>query len=169
MQQQSVLAVDLGPEPTLLSRREVDALYETLQAVTNALKSLRVEYIVTGGSLLGAIRQHSILFCDDDIDIAIIETDSEGGTSTYDHVALNLQQELGSGYIYSKRPWEGGDKVRPTRMPSVFLDLFTIRRFDSLAQLIDLVATKKNGQPQSVEYVQDIVSKVQECTVTQGV
>ena len=30
---------------------------------------------MTGGSLLGAVRQHSILFCDDDIDVTIIDRD----------------------------------------------------------------------------------------------
>ena len=65
----------MGPEPVLLCRKEVDALYETLQAVVNALIELNVDYIITGGSLLGAVRQHSILFCDDDIDMAIIDYD----------------------------------------------------------------------------------------------
>ena len=36
-----------------------------VSAVTNGLKQLEVPYILTGGSLLGAIRQHSILFCDE--------------------------------------------------------------------------------------------------------
>jgi hypothetical protein len=51
----------MGPEPTILSRKEVDALYATFEAVVAALEQLKVDYIVTGGSLLGAIRQHSIL------------------------------------------------------------------------------------------------------------
>ena len=49
-------AVKLGPEPVLISHKEVDALYETLEAVRAALRSLGVDYIVTGGSLLGAVR-----------------------------------------------------------------------------------------------------------------
>lgn len=92
----------------------------------HALDALKVDYIVTGGSLLGAIRQHSILFCDDDIDIAIIERDGSGAYAT---VSKNLQQLLGKKYTYSIRPWEGGDRVRPKHMSSVFLDLFTIRRY----------------------------------------
>jgi hypothetical protein len=44
-------------------------------AIKTALDALGVEYIVTGGSLLGAVRQHSILFCDDDIDVTIIDPD----------------------------------------------------------------------------------------------
>ena len=49
-----------GPSPVLLSHKEIDALYNTLEVVTKALEQLDIDYIVTGGSLLGAIRQHSI-------------------------------------------------------------------------------------------------------------
>jgi len=54
--QRSAKPPKLGPEPTILSRKEVDALYDTLEAIVGALDSLGVEYIVTGGSLLGAVR-----------------------------------------------------------------------------------------------------------------
>jgi hypothetical protein len=89
----------------LLSRKEVDMLYVTLEVVTSALEQLGVDYIVTGGSLLGAVRQHSILFCVDDIDIAIIERD---GSGSYEPVPNNLQSLLGPEFAYSIRPWEGG-------------------------------------------------------------
>ena len=79
-----------GPEPTLISRRQVDALYEVLLAVTGALNQLDIPYIVTGGSLLGAIRQHSILFCDDDIDLAILEEHN------YERAKSQLQSILGA-------------------------------------------------------------------------
>ena len=59
-------APSMGPNPTLIGRTQVDALYTVLQAVVNALDSLEIPFIITGGSLLGAVRQHSILFCDDD-------------------------------------------------------------------------------------------------------
>ena len=42
----------MGPEPTLISRKEVDALYETLGAIVKAFNELEVAYIVTGGSTL---------------------------------------------------------------------------------------------------------------------
>ena len=98
------MKVKMGPDPVLLSRKEVDMLYVTSEAVTSALEQLGVDYIVTGGSLLGAVRQHSILFCDDDIDIAIIERD---GSGAYEHVSNNLQSLLGPEFAYSIRPWEG--------------------------------------------------------------
>ena len=115
--------VKIGPPPVLISRSEVDALYEILDHVRNALDTLGVEYIVTGGSLLGAVRQHSILFCDDDIDIAILEQNET--SSSYDRVSAQLGDLLGPDYSYSIRPWEGGDRVRSKRITSVFLDLFT--------------------------------------------
>ena len=180
-------APKMGPEPTLLSRKEVDALYETLEAILAALDRLQVDYIVTGGSLLGAIRQHSLLFCDDDIDVTILDYPRgdardpyyyQGGdsncprdnnyTSAYDRVTQQLQELLGSQYTYSIRPWEAGDKVRPKFMSSVFVDIFTLRRFESLQELEDLIGRKTNGQPQPREYVDNIASTVTQGAVSQG-
>ena len=152
------MSIKLGPPPVLISRKEVDTLYSILQAVVKALDILNVQYIVTGGTLLGAIRQHSILFCDDDIDIAILETTD--GTSTYDLVAANLARLLGPKFSYTIRPWEGGDRIRSKQITSVFLDLFTIRKFNTLQDLTQLIGSKKNGQPQSQEYIDGIVSTI---------
>jgi cytidyltransferase-like protein len=160
--------VKLGPEPTLISRKEVDVLYETLAAVRGALDRLGVQYIVTGGSLLGAIRQHSLLFCDDDIDVTIIDTVDEHGVTAYERMSERLVEELGDDYQYSIRPWEGGDKVRHKRMTSVFVDIFTLRRFGSAEELRELISLKRNGQPQSDQYVEGILRTVQACAVSQG-
>ena len=56
----------------MLRNKEVDALYELLGWVQEALEGANVPWTLTGGSALGAIRSESILFCDDDIDIAIV-------------------------------------------------------------------------------------------------
>jgi cytidyltransferase-like protein len=147
----------LGPEPTLLSRKEFDALYEMLEVVLGALKDLSVDAIVTGGSLLGAIRQHSILFCDDDIDLTIIDYDG----SVYESIIRpKLQDALGGSYLYQIRPWEGGDRIRPKRMSNVFLDLFVLRKFDTIDDLRQLIGFKKNGQTQSEDYVQGVLEKM---------
>jgi hypothetical protein len=150
--------VPQGPEPTLLSRKQIDALYETFDAIRNALSTLNVPYIITGGSLLGAIRQHSILFCDDDIDVTII--DNQNGEE-YEKVSKNLASLLGKDYMYSKRPWEGGDKVRPKRMSNIFVDIFTLRRYDSMDDLKQVIGLKKNGLPQSKEYTQNIIETIE--------
>jgi len=99
------MSVALGPEPTLISRKEVDALYETLSAIRAALERLGVDYIVTGGSLLGAVRQHSLLFCDDDIDVTIIDTVDEHGVTAYERVSQRLGTELGEDFSYTTCPY----------------------------------------------------------------
>ncbi|KAL3923413.1 MAG: hypothetical protein SGILL_001668 [Bacillariaceae sp.] len=172
----------LGPEPTLLSRKEVDALYDILDAVRGALKELssqthrNIDYIVTGGSLLGAIRQHSILFCDDDIDIAILLDENANGASDdgendrdiYESIIVpHLQGALGNDYVYQIRPWEGGDRIRSKRFNNVFLDLFVIRKYQNMDELLRVIGVKKNGQSQSDTYIEGIVDKLK-FAVAQG-
>ena len=53
----------------------------------------------------------SILFVDDDIDIAIIDVDG-----AYDRVVAGLANVLGADYTFSVRPWEGGDNPAPRRL-----------------------------------------------------
>ncbi|KAL7500939.1 hypothetical protein ACHAWT_009697 [Skeletonema menzelii] len=151
-----------GPEPTLISRRQVDALYEVLSAVTSALNQLNIPYIVTGGSLLGAVRQHSILFCDDDIDLAILEEHN------YERAKSHLQSILGNNYKYSVRPWEGGDKVRLKRCSNVFLDIFCIRRYSNFEDLNKVIGVKKNGESQSDDYVDGIMKTICKSLHSQG-
>ena len=158
--------IPAGPEPVLISRKEVDALYETLAATTQALKELNVEYIVTGGSLLGAIRQHSILFCDDDIDIAIIDSSIDG--AIYKKVSEKLPNLLGKEFRYYVKPWVGGDKVRPVRNSNVFLDLFVIREYRNVSELKDIIGVKANGQRQPQEYVDSIITKMQGAAFSQN-
>jgi hypothetical protein len=139
----------VGPDPLLISRAQVDTLYLLLRAVTSALQQLDVPvpYILTGGSLLGAVRQHSILFTDDDVDIAIVETTKATTTTTVttttattydgssrtiqtkcssclDLVREQLPQLLGADFVYTAEAWEGSDRVRLRRMSNVFLDVF---------------------------------------------
>ena len=53
-------------------------------------------------------------------------------------------------------------------MDSVFVDIFTLRRFESLDQLHELIGVKKNGQPQSDEYVAGIRSTIETSAFSQG-
>lgn len=52
-------------------------------------------------------------------------------------------------------------------MPSVFLDLFTLRRYDTIADLVEVIEFKKNGQPQTAEYVAKIVRTIEVAAGTQ--
>ena len=125
-------------------------MYETLTTIKAALHELKVPFIITGGSLLGAVRQHSVLFCDDDIDIAILDD--------FEKVEQNLQALLGSRYKYSIKPWEGGDRVRPKFCSSVFIDIFAIRRYETKEDFLDVVGIKKNGEKHPQEYVENILA-----------
>ena len=153
----------LGPEPTLLSRKEVDALYETLAVIQLHLNALDIRFIVTGGSLLGAIRQHSILFCDDDVDIAIIDEND-----AYDKVRTHLPSLLSDDYQYQIEPWPGGDRVRPRKMNNVFVDIFSLRRYNSEEELIQVIIRKVNGQTQAEEYVKNILQTIRDAAFSQG-
>jgi cytidyltransferase-like protein len=180
--------VKAGPEPLLLSRKEVDVLYDIIDVVRRALELLGVDYIVTGGSLLGAIRQHSILFCDDDIDIAIIDDDAHDPdkASVYDSVILpNLQSALdrvvassgeqapsqktsSSQYVYQIKPWEGGDRIRSRRFNSVFLDLFVLRLYPTKQSFVSVIGQKRNGTAQPESYVNGILTTIRSCIAKQA-
>ena len=150
----------LGPEPVLLSRKQVDALYDTTEAVVKALRQLNVEFIVTGGSLLGCVRQHSILFCDDDVDVSVLDT----GNGEYALVQEKLQGLLRADmYQYKIKPWEAGDRVRSKANSSVFVDIFCIRKYETKDEMMKVIGWKKNGQRQSDEYVQAILDKMEGC------
>lgn len=56
-----------GPAPLLLTGKEVDALYDCMELLHGALQRLAIPYTLIAGSLLGAVRSQSILFCDDDV------------------------------------------------------------------------------------------------------
>lgn len=53
----------------------VDDLFQSLCSVHEILESLGVEYVISGGTLLGAVRQHDLLDNDTDWDVEIIDTD----------------------------------------------------------------------------------------------
>lgn len=151
----------LGPEPTLISRKEMDMLYVLLGAVTKALDSLEIYYIVTGGSLLGAIRQASILFCDDDVDISILDPfydDAEKGIYQT-RVLPNFGKALGQDFRYKAAAWDGGDRVYYGHS-NVFLDLFVIRKYRNMQELGNVLGVKANGQPQSIDYVSGIMNEI---------
>lgn len=50
---------------------------ETLKAFVKVCEQLRLPYIATGGTLLGAIRHHGFIPWDDDLDVAMLRSDYE--------------------------------------------------------------------------------------------
>ena len=143
-----------GPAPTALLPREVDALYDALEATAAALDACGARWFAVAGTLLGAVRQRSILFCDDDVDIAVLEAD-------YDRVKEALPDLLaraGGGdcsagdrraaYAYVRRPWPACDRVRPGYGQScshVWVDVFVLRRYESADALRKLLCGGGDG------------------------
>ena len=102
---------------------------EILRAVSNVCEHLNLKFFMVHGSLLGTIRNHKFVPDDDDIDIAVMESD-------LDKVHKVLANELDSEkYYYHKsradyhphvilKSHNTEDDLR--QMKSVFLDIFII-------------------------------------------
>jgi hypothetical protein len=145
-----------APLSVLLSRREVDALYDCVQGLATALDSLGARWCLVAGSLLGAVRSGSLLFCDDDVDVAILEEDYVSVRA-----ALGaLLRTRGVGCLVT-RPWPGADRVRPARCSHVWVDLFVLRRFSSRDELAALLRVKANGQPQPAGYCEGLLAQIE--------
>lgn len=113
-----------GPAPLILSAKETDALYAALGAVQAALDSAvpPVPWTLTGGSALGAVRSESILFCDDDIDLAIVGADNLARARAALRGCDGLQYSCaGSGK--SGLCW---DRARPIASTGVWIDVFSL-------------------------------------------
>ena len=134
-----------GPKPLILRPAEVDALYDVLEELARVLDAASVQWTLICGSLLGAVRSESILFCDDDVDIAII-----GGAEDLARARTSLSQDsrLLTNAYFAERPWPACDRVRPKAAPSVWIDVFCLRYFEARASLDALIARKANGDPQ---------------------
>ncbi|KAH8065203.1 hypothetical protein JL722_2111 [Aureococcus anophagefferens] len=61
-----------GPATLCIKAKEIDALYDALGKIQRAFAAAAIPWTLTGGSALGAVRSASILFCDDDIDLAVL-------------------------------------------------------------------------------------------------
>jgi len=135
-----------GPAPVLMKDKEVDALYELLGWVQDALAG--VPWTLTGGSALGAIRSESILFCDDDVDLAIIGREHIG------RARAALKACPGAYYAEAGGrkglPW---DRVRHRNSPRAWVDVFLLVEYASLAELRRAVGTRRNGEAQDPDEV----------------
>ena len=100
------------PRGTLLAPKELSALYDLLEATQRALRQLGVPWLLVAGSLLGAARSRSLLFCDDDVDLAVFERD-------YPRVRAALPALLAGVGTYALRPWPGADHIRPLAQTQV--------------------------------------------------
>ena len=121
--------------PEFLTAKEIDALYDLMETVSSLLNDMGVTWMLIAGSALGAVRQNSILFCDDDLDIAVMEQD-------YHRVISELPALLkasGAGVFLKRgqtgrgfRPW---DKIRPQSCSHLWLDIFVLKKYHSLDEI----------------------------------
>ena len=180
----------IGPEPLHLSRNEVDELYEMTSDVLAALSELSIPHVLIAGSLLGAVRQQSILFNDDDVDIAILLDGDGDDVYMYERMKRWLPDVLArrarertaaeaaearrtghrhrkktasARYSFQHRPWPGCDRVRSSLQSRIWVDVFVMRRYDALEDLVQMVSTKDNGQDQQADYVKGITDALAAC------
>ena len=135
----------IGANLIQLTQVEVDELYNILSVVISLLDDIDVQYVVIKGSLLGAVRSQSILLCEHDVDIAIIDD----GKDSYSRFLKKLPEALNSAstqrsnvtdkfmtYDFHQRSREGCDRIMSSDAPNVWLDVFVLRKYDSANELV---------------------------------
>ncbi|KAJ1444394.1 hypothetical protein M885DRAFT_44686, partial [Pelagophyceae sp. CCMP2097] len=143
--------------PLLLRRFEVDALYEVLEVAIAALDGAGVPYCLVAGSLLGAVRSNSILFCDDDVDIAVVGAEHLAAAR-----AALREARVRAVAHFAERPWPACDRLRPLRATATWIDVFCLRQFDTEADVRAFVYLKANGQPQDAAIVEACCATVED-------
>jgi hypothetical protein len=141
-------------DPLLLDKKSVDALYDLLGVVMDCFSALQIEFVLVAGSALGCCRSRSLLFCDDDIDVAVIDADLQ-----WEKVQVGLAAKLKEKKAcFVKRPWPAADRIRLTSFPSVWIDVFVLRKYESMEALRRVICVKENGADQPVEYVERVLA-----------
>lgn len=110
----------LSPEELLKLQRVLTSM---LNDVQKACLSIGVEFVLCGGSCLGAIRHHGFIPWDDDLDIAIFRKD----WSTFKNY---FQEYLGDKYILEAPDYDNKDSQYPWGKiylkDSEYIDVFGI-------------------------------------------
>lgn len=151
MEKKRMRSAASSPFPLLLDQRCVDSLYELLPLALECFASLGVQVSLISGSALGCVRSRGILFCDDDIDLAILD---ERHGEVYERVKKEIPALLRArNCCYVERPWPAADRIRLNSNPSVWVDVFVLRRYASIDELRELVCKKENGSAQSEQYI----------------
>ncbi len=142
-------------EALLLDKKSVDALYDLLSIVLDCCSELQLPLVLISGSCLGSVRSRSILFCDDDVDVALV------GAECYERALKELPPLLQKrNCCFVVRPWPAADRIRLNSWPSVWIDVFVLRRYGSLQEIRAVVSVKENGAPQTQQYIDAALAPV---------
>ena len=103
---------------------DVNELYDLLQIVICELDKSKTEYIITGGTLLGAVRHGGLIPWDDDADLAILNKDVPQ--------LLNILKPLEDLDIISYEHYKGNVIVVKFKESKISLDLFLMRKYQNV-------------------------------------
>ena len=78
----------------------------------------------------------------------------------YPRLLQQLPAALAPHATYVRRPWPAADKVRLRALPHVWVDVFVLRRYESLDQVRQAVQLKDNGQLQPQQYIDAILGPI---------
>lgn len=104
--------------------KDVNELYDLLQIVMCELDKSKTEYIITGGTLLGAVRHGGLIPWDDDADLAILNKDVPQ--------LLNMLKPLEDLNIISYEHYKGNVVVVKFKESKISLDLFLMRKYKNV-------------------------------------
>lgn len=132
-------------EAVSMTIEAVQMQYKTLATLIKILDSHKIDYWLTCGSLLGAVRHEGIIPYDDDIDLCIQEADGKnvlGLKKELRKAGLDIYQDRTSIKVYDTE----GYQVRPKRKSfKIFPGVWFVRRKIEKFPFIDLYITKASG------------------------
>ena len=117
---------DFVPFEALVDYKKIQQLHNITRKVTSIFEKNKLEYWATGGTLLGAVRDKTIIPWDDDVDVCIMDTQLT--------LFLSLKDELAKEK-YEIVDWFGGYKVQMINGDSIkekytfpFVDIFVMMK-----------------------------------------
>lgn len=121
--------------------QQVNELYDLLQLITCELDKSNIQYTMSGGTLLGAIRHGGLIPWDDDADLAVLNINPEE--------TINLMKPLEKYGIIAYETIKGNIVVVKHKNSDISVDLFMMRKSKNLT---DSEETYKYLFPYNIQY-----------------